>query len=41
VTDEESLRRVELVVDRGADDLGQLLEAASTAPGVRSAVIAP
>jgi putative Mg2+ transporter-C (MgtC) family protein len=41
VTDEESLRRVELVVDRGADELGQLLEAASTAPGVRSAVIAP
>jgi putative Mg2+ transporter-C (MgtC) family protein len=41
VTEEDSLRRVDLVVVHLVDDLAPLLEAAAAAPGVKSAAIAP
>jgi putative Mg2+ transporter-C (MgtC) family protein len=40
VADEESARRVDLVVEHLVDDLAPLVDAAAQAPGVRSATIA-
>jgi putative Mg2+ transporter-C (MgtC) family protein len=41
VTEEDSLRRVDLVVVHLVEDLAPLIDAAAGAPGVRSAAIAP
>ena len=40
VTEEDEVRRLELVVQQTDSDLARLLEAASSAPDVRSAMIA-
>ena len=41
VTEEEDVRRLELVVQQSGTDLGRLVDVAAAAPDVRSATIAP
>jgi hypothetical protein len=41
LTEEDDVRRLELVMVQSNADLGRLLDAAASAPDVRSATIAP